>query len=214
MSTTGIVLNKRGEEIKGFTDKCGYKQVSIYSDGNQKMVLSHRLILETFNPIRNLDSLDVNHINGIKTDNRINNLEWCTRSENIIHSYKNYLQNNVTNQYGNYFIISDKDIEYIKNNFWRAMLTQEAISNYFELTRSQVQGVLLYDRNTKYAEMIKYLWNRRATYKKLGIEINKCDRSIRHIKQKIEKNGEYNYEIYEHISDELRERFSWIKESA
>ena len=56
----------------------------------------------------------VNHKDGNKQNNNANNLEWCTKSENTTHSYINYLQDNVTNQYGNFSIISESDITYIK----------------------------------------------------------------------------------------------------
>lgn len=63
--------------------KNGYLQVSLLKD---KTVEVHRLIAETFIPKKS-KKLDVNHKNGIKTDNRVENLEWCSRSENILHSY-------------------------------------------------------------------------------------------------------------------------------
>lgn len=51
----------------------------------------HRTVAKTF--IENIhNKKEVNHINWIKTDNRLENLEWCTRSENMIHADINKLR--------------------------------------------------------------------------------------------------------------------------
>ena len=114
VDTEGNVYGKKGNILKGCIDRCGYKEVCLSLKGKQKSVLVHRLILKTFKPCDNMNNLDVNHINGDKLDNRLINLEWCTRSENIKHSYKNKLQDNATNQYGNFKVVSDEDIEKMK----------------------------------------------------------------------------------------------------
>ena len=62
----------------------GYLSVDLCKNGNVKKTLAHRLIAETFLP--NLENKpQVNHINGIKSDNRVSNLEWVTSSENQLH---------------------------------------------------------------------------------------------------------------------------------
>ena len=64
--------------------KSGYLRVFIANDNNKKYFLVHRLVAMTFIPNpKNLPQ--VNHKNGVKSDNTVENLEWCTPQENSVH---------------------------------------------------------------------------------------------------------------------------------
>lgn len=72
--------------IKPVRINTGYLSVHLYLTGKYKTLLLHRLVADTFLP--NPDGLpEVNHLNGVRTDNRVENLEWCTREENLRHCY-------------------------------------------------------------------------------------------------------------------------------
>lgn len=64
----------------------GYLHVSLCKDGEVKYMKVHRLVLSAFSPRDDSDCLDCNHINGVKDDNRLENLEWSTRAKNMRHS--------------------------------------------------------------------------------------------------------------------------------
>jgi hypothetical protein len=84
--------NKKEIILKGGIDSCGYKIVSLI-DTNKKQSTKtvHRLVAITFIPNPE-NKLTVNHINGIKLDNKIENLEWNTYAENMTHSFNNGLR--------------------------------------------------------------------------------------------------------------------------
>lgn len=73
-------------KIKPTMTSTGYPAIPLRKNGKMKIVRIHRILATLFVPNPS-NKQDVNHINGIKTDNRIENLEWVTRSENIKHSY-------------------------------------------------------------------------------------------------------------------------------
>lgn len=68
------------------SDNRGYLQVQLWKHSNMKWSLIHRLVAEAFIPNPE-HKLQVNHIDGNKSNNEVSNLEWVSRSENQLHSY-------------------------------------------------------------------------------------------------------------------------------
>lgn len=88
-----IYSSKSNKILSPQLDKNGYEKVQMMSsDGKRHRYSIHRLVLENFNPIKDMDKLQVNHIDGNKRNNKLENLEWVTCQENIDHAINNNLR--------------------------------------------------------------------------------------------------------------------------
>jgi len=93
--TRGVNLKYRGEYYLNAMDNGkGYLRVKLSNNGYSKRVMLHRIIAEAFIDNPN-NKKCVNHINHNRKDNRIENLEWCTHSENTLHAVKHGRWNQV-----------------------------------------------------------------------------------------------------------------------
>lgn len=83
---TTIKRKVRGKHLKQCIDRYGYSRLCLCKDGHERTLVTHRLVAQAFIPNPE-NKQQVNHINGIKTDNRLENLEWVTASENSKHRF-------------------------------------------------------------------------------------------------------------------------------
>ncbi len=73
---------KTNKYLKTTDNGRGYKFITLYGNGRKNKHYIHRLVLETFKPVENMEQLQCNHIDENKSNNNISNLEWCTAKEN------------------------------------------------------------------------------------------------------------------------------------
>lgn len=92
ISTYGGIKNKNsGKLVKGSLTRKGYVYVCLQTEKGQGTFKLHRLVCISFKLYKHKDKDTVNHIDGNKLNNRLDNLEWADQTEQIIHAYKNNL---------------------------------------------------------------------------------------------------------------------------
>ena len=132
---------------KGFTkekilcfgkDKSGYNRIPLISNGKRITFKVHRLVAKAFVPNPNNKPF-VNHINGIKTDNRVENLEWCTAKENINHAIKIGLKNPSLGEENGLSKLTEKEVRYILSIENK---THKEISLMYNVSRSTISYII------------------------------------------------------------------------
>jgi hypothetical protein len=148
-SLFGISLRKDGKKythksqiIKHFITNNGYCIVPLKRDVCKKKLI-HRLVLESFSPTDNMDELDVNHIDGNKQNNKLDNLEWCTKKENMNHA-RNIGLWSPEKRCGEkhpLHILSEKDVKQIKSMLQNKEYTQHKIAQMFNVSDTTISEI-------------------------------------------------------------------------
>lgn len=94
ISSKGTVINKKTKRKLKHQIKKGYHRLELSTINGRKHFLVHRLVAQAFIP-NPQNKPQVNHIDGNKDNNAVENLEWCTNYENAHHAIKNGLWENV-----------------------------------------------------------------------------------------------------------------------
>ena len=119
-------------------DKDGYLSVLLCANNKVKTFKVHRLVATAF--ISNPENKPtINHKNGIKTDNRVENLEWATNKEQIVHARRAGLMN--TNQYGKnnpMWNRKGKDSPFAKPIYQIDIVTNKIIKEFPSLTDAAI----------------------------------------------------------------------------
>ena len=123
-----------GRWLKKILRHNGYFGYTLSKKEKQLITTIHRLVAEAFIP--NPDNLPIiNHKDGIKTNNKIENLEWCTYSENNQHAYDTGLRNRLSVRK-----LTPEDIRYIRKN--SEGLTQEALGKMFDVCLKSIWRII------------------------------------------------------------------------
>lgn len=131
------------KRLKPSLDSNGYTRVNLSKDGKQTVIRIHRLVAEAFIP--NPDNKPcINHKNGIKSDNGVGNLEWCTYSENNKHAYYIGLKAKGENHY--LAKLSNKQVKEIREIRASTNISQSKLGLIYGVSREHIRDIVNHKR--------------------------------------------------------------------
>lgn len=128
--------------MKPARDASGYlRTVLIDDEGRKRTVKVHRIIASTF-LINELNKPEVNHLNAVKDDNRVVNLEWATRQENLNHSKENNLQRVLKGSEIGNSILNEDIVRSIRKEYKPRIVTQRMLAKKHGVDWTTIKDVI------------------------------------------------------------------------
>ena len=129
--------------MKPALDGSGYLRAVLKRDSDGKLctVKVHRIIASTF--LGETEGMEVNHINCIKTDNSVGNIEWCTKSENLKHAYENGLLYTPRGEDSSSSILTEKQVISIRNEFKPRVVTRKILGAKYGVSEATIKDIIL-----------------------------------------------------------------------
>ena len=131
---------QKGRVLKQQKTYKGYMRICLTKGGVKFNTSVHRLISIAFIP-NPLNKPQVNHKNGIKNDNKIENLEWCTNSENQIHAIKNNLIKHNVGEKHHMAKLSNAEV-YNVRQLHKTGWTNKELAEDFNISQTAMSNIL------------------------------------------------------------------------
>lgn len=146
ISNKGKVRNAEGRILKARTQNKGYFYVTLHSNHKERKFTIHRLVAEVFIPKINGFN-QVNHINGNKKDNSVENLEWCNQRLNYNHGMQKFLYSHNENHY--FAKLTNEQVRTIPTLF-KIGFTRTTISRILNVNVSSIEAI---EKGISYREL-------------------------------------------------------------
>lgn len=128
-------------QLKPRMNKRGYLYVNLCKNGKSKSVMIHRLVAKYFLPDFN-ETLQVNHKDGIKTNNNISNLEMVTQTENMKHAVINKLLVNPKGEKHWCVKLTEKEVVEIRQKYKNGCYTQQNLAEQYNVSRECIKLII------------------------------------------------------------------------
>lgn len=139
ISNLGNIFSKTKLKIMRLeVNNYGYKRVGLYKNGIYYNKTVHRLVIEAF---YGPSKLQVNHKNGIKSDNRLENLEYCTQKQNNKHAWDTGLSKHMYGENARYVKLTQKEVDEIKLLLKEGRLYQREIAKLYRVSRGTICAI-------------------------------------------------------------------------
>jgi len=118
-----------------------YIRTTLYKNGIKKHIKLHRLVGQLFIPNpKNLPQ--INHKNGIRYDNKVENLEWCTNSENILHAYRIGLEKAVCGELHHNSVFKNSDIIKIRCMYETGNYSMRELAKKYNVDKDTIKCIV------------------------------------------------------------------------
>lgn len=150
----GKVLTPDEKKTKNVTSNM-YQRVTLTSNGKSKHKSIHRLVAEAFVPNESAERNQINHIDCDKTNNNVDNLEWCTSKENIMHSVSHGLAkpNPPKGENAVFSKLSNRDVREMRQTYDSGMFTAAELADQYGVTECTARNAIFGRSYTAAGEM-------------------------------------------------------------
>lgn len=122
--------------------KNGYFDINLCKNNYIKNYKIHRLLMLTFKSDNYFDEAIINHIDGNKLNNNLDNLEWCTYQENSKHSYKIGLQTPTKGESHGMSKLNEKQVRIIRLCYINKYFNQYELGKIFNINQPNISNII------------------------------------------------------------------------